>query len=221
MDFFKLRFINVFFLFAIGIALGFLIAREKSNQAGAYPAGNEIPSSYYPKGPVPSIATSVAVSSIESSQNDPTPMDEDDEYQLSVVGDALSNTPSLEVKPSKTGQEEKTVSARKDNSEAFFSSPLSFKEKEVFVKVQMLTARKKEGGWRLNFVYSDGEKNLSYLYVDDEDNISGETPDYKIGYIYNVMFYCGKGELKSYNRLLSIRPTGEKTPWASGVSAVE
>lgn len=220
MDFFKLRFINVFFLFAIGIALGFLIARARSSQGGAYPSGNEI-TAVYPKGPVPAVAPSVAISSVESSQNAPTPMDEDDEYQLSVVGDALSNTPSVEVSPSKTEQEERPAYVRKDNSEAFFSSPSSFKEKEVFVKVQMLTARKKDAGWRLNFVYSDEDRNLSYLYVDDEDNLSGGAPDYKIGYIYNVMFYCGKGELKSSNRLLSIRPTGDKTPWASGVSAVE
>jgi hypothetical protein len=88
------------------------------------------------------------------------------------------------------------------------------------MEVQMITAKKVDGGWRLNFVHSSAGKSADYLYVDDDD-VLGDKPDLRIGYVYKVRFRCGKGYSDSGNSLTHITPTGDKAAWATGLSAVE
>ncbi|MEW5951685.1 MAG: hypothetical protein GX447_03905 [Elusimicrobia bacterium] len=213
MDFFKLRFINVLFLFVIGISIGFLWGKKGKDSKSAQNEYKPVYSQITPDAVYLS-PSSIQKESVKNSY--PNPMDDDEDYQLSVVGDNLTEEEPLTAQKKKESQ-----AVRQDNSSDFFSSPSSFYGKEVYVRIQMITARKSEKGWRINSVYSDSDKNLSYLYIDDPDMISGEKPDFRVGYYYKVLFFCDKGELKNGNRLISIESTGEKTPWASGISALE
>ena len=86
--------------------------------------------------------------------------------------------------------------------------------------LQMITTKKTESGWRLNFVYTSPDKAIEYLYVDDT-NVLGESPDLRIGYFYRVKFRCARGEPSDGNTLSSIEFTGEKATWATGLSAIE
>ncbi len=215
MDFFKLRFANVFMLFVIGISIGFLWGKRNKD----YSASKDEYRPVYAQPVQPQPEKKFLIPGQEQGKNEVTPMDDDEEYQLSVIGENADA-----VRPEPEQYEELRENSRKnyeDNSESFFASPSSFYGKQVQAKLQMLTAKKTKNGWRLNFVYSDSDRNLSYLYVDDPDMVSTENPDFKIGYYYRISFKCGKGELKDGNRLISIEATGDKTPWASGISAIE
>lgn len=220
MDFIKLRFLNVFFLFIIGIAMGFLFANAKKGKTSSYPAASY--SSAYPTSniPISNLEKKDKIDSSSLEQSSPGPMDDDESYQLSLVEENI-DPDVIRQDDNSDVNKENTSLIKKDDSRDFFSSPIDFKGKEVYVKAQMLTAKKTEKGLRLNFVYSSKDKTLSYLYIDDFDNISGDNPDYKIGYFYYFSFLCEKGDLKNGNKLISISFSGEKAPWSTGVSAME
>lgn len=220
-DFLKLRFLNVFFLFVIGIALGFLFANAQKGKSSSYPV--PAVSSAYPTSNIPVSSLGKKDKIVEASleQNSPNPMDDDEDYQLSLVEENIGPYTNLDEENNSDKKDKNSPSVKKDDSQDFFSSPIDFKGKEVYIKAQMLTTKKTEKGLCLNFVYSSKDKNPSYLYVDDLDNISGENPDYRIGYFYNVSFLCNSGELRNNNKLISISFSGEKAPWSTGVSAIE
>ena len=207
MNFYRLRFLNTLLLFIIGIFIGYLF---KKNIFG------DLTSSYKPvyssdkkDSSIIESSESYSSSTFYNTGDEKNPIDEDGEYILPV-----------------DSQDEKKEDIRDNqvadnNIEFFIKNPKDFIQKNILGKIQMIIAKKMDKGWRLNFVYTDESKQLNYIYIDDIDNISGESPDYKIGYFYLVKFYSSQGDLKKGNNLISVSPTGEKVPWASGVSAIE
>jgi hypothetical protein len=113
------------------------------------------------------------------------------------------------------------ASPESGQEEAFFRNPASFQGRELRMDLQMITASKTLSGWRLNLVYTGPKKTLNYIYLDDADGVLGAAPDLRIGYMYDVLFSCSGGLADSGNRLISIKPTGQKADWATGMSAVE
>lgn len=107
-----------------------------------------------------------------------------------------------------------------DKRELFFSDPAKYKGRALTLMLQMISARREGGMWKLNMMYHGREREIHYLYLDD-DSFLKKNPDLKVGYEYEVNFMCGRGKLNSGNDLISIRPTGEKAQWAGGMSAVE
>jgi len=219
----RLKFANVLLIFFIGIALGFLFSKKNYK----YSVSDRYKPLYINSEANP--VKDIEPQKIEKSNIDQNmiaaektkvsnPMDDEDEYVLELTKPEKENKEIYENK--KTNIETNDANVR-DSEEDFFKDPSSFKLKTVNIKLQMILAKRNEKNWRLNFVYTDENKNLNYLYIDDMDGISGDSPDYRIGYYYRVKFFCAEGALKSGNKLLQIVPTGEKTPWASGVSAVE
>lgn len=198
-------------LFVIGISIGFMWGKRNKN----YPTSKNEYKPVYLQQVQEQIVEKNDIAADNKKKNEANPMDDDEEYQLSVVSE------NADIDTNEDKQDLEVQKSYKDDSESFFASPSSFYAKVVHAKLQMLTARKTKNGWRLNFVYSDADKNLSYLYVDDPDMVSTENPDFKIGYYYRISFKCEKADMKDGNRLISIEPTEEKTPWASGISAIE
>lgn len=215
MNFYRLRFINTLLLFLLGILIGFMLQKKdifKEWMTGykpIYPANNSDLQITPIKRENINYSSFTLINNKDNKPkdfNENNPMDSDEEYILPVETEKstenINTSPNVEL-------------------ETFLSNPASFAGKNISGKIQMIIAKKLEKGWRLNFVFSDKNKNFVYIYIDDIDNISGDNPDYKIGYFYNVVFNSGQGDLKKGNKLISISPTGEKTSWASGVSAVE
>ncbi|MCM2267541.1 MAG: hypothetical protein NDI60_07165 [Elusimicrobiales bacterium] len=124
------------------------------------------------------------------------------------------------VKEEAPAEQENDLSVIKGSQDDFFSGPADYLGKDLEMELQMITARRTQRGWRLNFVYSGPDKKVDYLYVDDTD-ILPEKPDLRIGYVYRLRFHCSKGETASGNTLTLLTPTGGKAAWATGLSAVE
>ncbi|MDD2804517.1 MAG: hypothetical protein PHV33_03105 [Elusimicrobiales bacterium] len=217
MNFFRLRILNTLLLFLIGIVLGFIL-KEKFYPA-APPASKPAYSQSYPA-PAPAAA--------------PTGQEEDltDEPYLAPEEDrprrAKDEPPQAQEDPQPEpavieAAEEKPAGRQavlKGGEAAFFAAPERFEGRDLEMDLQMITARKARPGWRLNLVYTGPAKKIDYLYVDDAE-LLGDKPDLRIGFVYKVRFYCGKGRADSGNTLAAISPTGAKAEWATGLSAVE
>jgi len=158
--------------------------------------------------------------SSEPAGEESNPMDDGEDYFLPVVGQAQEKDPG-EASRTEQASTAAAENAARDEIPDFVKNPASYAQKNVSGRLQMIIAKRLPKGWRLNFVYADENRNLNYLYVDDPENVSGDSPDFKIGYFYYVKFLSGNGDLKNNNNLQRIYATGEKTQWASGVSAVE
>lgn len=226
MNFFRLRVVNTLLIFVAGILLGFLFKDRFSSKddggspAAAYqqppagqpsgygysggeeyaedePAAEEDPAEDYPvdnEGPRPSVSIS---------------------QEPAAPASAAQAEPAAVIEPSR-----RRASAPGPQEDAFFADPAAFSGRELELRLQMITAKKADSGWRLNLVYTSPAKRMEYLYVDDTGVLSS-SPDLRIGYFYKVRFVCGKGTASSGNLLVSIEGTGEKAGWATGLSAVE
>ena len=224
MNFFRLRVINTFLLFLIGIVMGFIL-KEKFYPAPKAPAQPAYQASYQTQAQTPSEAQPEA----EEPADEPYPVQEPEPVTASQ---RRSREPVEEASP--PAQEalvieasaapvesrgEKPPAARGKQDE-FFRNPAAYEGRELEMELQMITAKKSARGWRLNLVYTSPDKKTDYLYLEDSE-LLGEKPDLRIGYVYKVRFLSGKGETGSGNTLLSISATGEKAAWATGLSAVE
>jgi hypothetical protein len=234
MNFFRLRVINTALFFLIGILVGFILkerfypahpAQYQQRYQPAYQAQSEAAAV-----PAPQIETSVEESGDEKPLPDeeeapaapaPKPAAKPAARQARTEDDSYAAPIVIEAEPS--GQEPDAggkAQVLRNSAAEFFRRPSDYAGRELEMELQMITAKKTTGGWRLNFAYSGSGKNADYLYVDD-DGIVGEKPDLRIGYIYRVRFRCGKGDSASGNLLTRITPTGDKAAWATGLSAVE
>ncbi len=136
-------------------------------------------------------------------------------YSSSWLSSAAAGAPII-IEPERV-----PATPERGQEEAFFRNPASFQGRELQMDLQMITASKTVSGWRLNLVYAGPKKTLDYIYLDDTDGVLGAAPDLRIGYIYDVLFSCSSGLTDSDNKLISIKPTGQKADWATGMSAVE
>lgn len=226
MDFFKLRVLNTFLFLLLGAALGYLFSRG----AGA-PALPEAPAPQAMRQPADEIfdpETPSLASEGDTMRHDlparsapPAEAGEeaDGEYELEVPAEEnRSGRPTAAVPvPAVTDDDDFVIRGK---AAAFFRDPSKFAGAELEMELQMITAKRLTGGWRLNFLHSGAGRQLDYIYLDD-DRVLGETPDLRIGYFYRVRFKCRKGELSSGNSLVFLKPTGGKASWATGISAVE
>ncbi|MCG2726225.1 MAG: hypothetical protein L6420_08255 [Elusimicrobia bacterium] len=221
MNFFKLRILNALLLFIIGILLGFII-KDKifSPKDGRSPASAIITKTN---------KISSNVDSLEAKDGKDEILDEKEEYNVFDDEEAY-DVSSQQQKSEKTLDQEKENETPTENeddtvkfvdlSEPFFANPNKFKNEIVTMDIQMIFARKVDSGWRLNLMYVDSQKGVKYVYL-DSDLILSDKIELKIGYFYRVSFKCVKGELNQGNTLLSIKFTGKKADWATGISAVE
>lgn len=233
MNFFRLRVINTFLFFLTGALIGFILKdrlfphkapeaqpRYQPEYAAEAQAAQETeapepvdaepePEAPQPKPEKPAVAA-------EKPRREPVVI------ETSVLPEERPAPPQEEAaapepeKPAPPPERAVLKGAQDD----FFASPEDFIGKDLEVELQMITARRLQRGWRLNFVYSGPDKKIDYLYADDAD-VLGEKPDLRIGYVYRVRFHCGKGDPASGNTLLLLTPTGGKAAWATGLSAIE
>lgn len=220
MNFFRLRIINTLLLFFLGIVLGFIL-KEKFYPA-APPAAQPQYRAVYPAGPGPAPA---AKEEAEDLSDEPYPVQEEAPAREPAARKPAAEEPDAEpaeelVIEAPAGAPAAASPALKGEEGNFFARPDYFEGRELEMELQMITAKKARGAWRLNLVYSGPGKKIDYLYVDD-DKVLDESPDLRIGYVYKVRFLCGKGQTSSGNTLAAITPTGQKAEWATGLSAVE
>ncbi|KAF0126534.1 MAG: hypothetical protein FD189_971 [Elusimicrobia bacterium] len=227
MDFFKLRVINTLLFLCLGAALGYLLSRGAGAPAMPEPpaasAGDAmrhgVPvQSRQPADEIFNPEHPAAASAAPKSSGEP-----DGEYELELpaeppasAGDTVPR--GVSVQPSSVTDDDDFVVRGKAVS--FFRDPSRFSGAELELELQMITAKRLTGSWRLNFLHSGAARQLDYIYIDD-DRVLGEAPDLRIGYFYLVRFKCQNGELSSGNRLVFAKATGGKASWATGISAVE
>lgn len=225
MSFFRLRVLNTFLLFLIGIIAGFILkdrfypqAPKPQPYAAEYkpayetaadpeaeppneePADEEILEEPAPKA-APAQRPSVSAETLADARNG--------------NGD---NPIVIEPAPAPRAPKAGAVLGVRDE---FFRNPSAYAGRELEMDLQMITAKKSTGGWRLNFVHTGPDKRIDYLYAEAGPGLLGEKPDLRIGYVYSVSFLCEKGETASGNVVSAVSPTGDKADWATGLSAIE
>lgn len=213
MNFFRLRFINTLLLFLLGIVMGFIL-KEKFYPA-APPAAQPQYKAVYPAGPGPAPAAAQE----EDLSDEPYSVPEETPARAPAAEENGAE-PAEELVIEPPAEKPAARAALKGEEENFFASPAYFEGRELEMELQMITAKKARGAWRLNLVYTGPGKKIDYLYIDD-DKVLDQSPDLRIGYVYKVRFLCGKGQTSAGNTLAAITPTGQKAEWATGLSAVE
>lgn len=223
MNFFRLRVLNTFLLFLIGIVAGFIL---KDRFYPAAPAPQAYAAGYKTSDDLPAAADA------EPAGEEEPPLPEEDEEEAprparapvpSVSAEPLGEPAAaggenlMVIEPSAPKRGEALRGARDD----FFRKPADYAGRELEMDLQVITARRSGAGWRLNFVYTAPDKRVDYLYAEAAPGLLGEKPDLRIGYVYTVRFFCEKGETGSGNVLAAVSPTGEKADWATGLSALE
>ena len=228
MDFFRLRFINTFLLFLIGIIAGFILkdrfypqAPKEQAYAAAYKPSFD--NSAEPETALPA-EEPVEEPAEEEYQEEPAPKPRaaarpavSARTVADRSGDREENPIVIEPAPARREQKPEVVRGVMDE---FFKKPSAYAGRELELDLQMITAKRSSRGWRLNFVHTGPDKTIAYLYADDT-GLLGEKPDLRIGYVYAVRFLCEKGDAASGNVLSALKPTGAKADWATGLSAVE
>ncbi len=231
MNFFRLRVINTVLFFLLGALIGFILKDR------LFPAkAKEYRQPYQPE----------YSASSEQLQTEPAYRPEDEDQPPAQIETTVSREePPDEAQDSAPAPKEKKAgpapapaaavieaepAARTEDAgpgiirgeqDDFFAHPDEYAGKELEVELQMITAKRSQRGWRLNFVYTAPDKSVDYLYADDDGGLLGDKPDLRIGYVYRIRFRCGGGRTDSGNSLTFIAPTGQKASWATGLSAVE
>lgn len=214
MNFFRLRLLNTLLFFLSGIVLGFIL-KEKF-----YPAAPPKALPSYAQHPA---APAVPAPREEELSDEPYLAQEEERAPLAkpepapVPEESLPEPAVIEAAPEKPARRQSVL---KGEEAGFFAEPARFEGRDLEMELQMITAKRTRTGWRLNLVHTGPAKKIDYLYVDDAE-LLGDKPDLRIGFVYKVRFYCGKGQADSGNTLSAITPTGAKAEWATGLSAVE
>ncbi|MDP2865834.1 MAG: hypothetical protein Q8O90_06300, partial [Elusimicrobiota bacterium] len=195
MNFFRLRIVNTFLLFLIGIVMGFIL-KEKFYPAPKAPAQPVYQASYQARTEAPPEIQPEA----EEPTDEPYPVQEPEPVSAPQRG---SREPVEEASPPATEAlviEAASVSAEsragkrpvaRGKQEEFFRNPAVYEGQELEMELQMITAKKSPRGWRINLVYTSPDKKTDYLYLEDSE-LLGEKPDLRIGYVYKVRFLSGK-----------------------------
>ena len=224
MNFFRLRVINTFLLFLIGIVMGFIL-KEKFYPAPKAPAQPVYQASYQSQAQTPPEAQPEAEEPADEpytvQETEPVPASQRRSREpVEEASPPAREALVIEAAPAPAESRAEKPAVTRGKQDEFFRSPAAYEGRELEMELQMITAKKSAGGWRLNLVYTSPDKKTDYLYLEDSE-LLGEKPDLRIGYVYKVRFLSGKGETGSGNTLLAISATGEKAAWATGLSAVE
>lgn len=225
MNFFRLRVLNTFLLFLIGIVAGFIL---KDRFYPAVPAPQS-----YPAAAAPAEGDREAAET-EPAEEDETPVREEEEEAppparaaAPAVSAETLDEPApdngenhIVIEPSAPAAPRRGETLRGARDD-FFRKPGDYAGRELEMDLQIINAKRSASGWRLNFVYTSPDKRVDYLYAEAGAALLGEKPDLRIGYVYTVRFLCEKGETGSGNVLSAVSPTGEKADWATGLSALE
>lgn len=226
MNFFRLRVMNTLLFFATGILIGFIL---KERFYGPAPAKPQYPQRYQsvysaqPEAapqPVPEVETTVEPEETETPEPPAEPEPARPHKAAPKPEEDYSNPIVIEASQPEAEPVRKKDAILRGSQDQFFKRPADYAGRELEMELQLITAKRLAGGWRLNFVYSGPDKSVDYLYVDDSE-IIGDNPDLRIGYVYKVRFRCSKGDTAAGNVLLLLTPTGDKAAWATGLSAVE
>lgn len=226
MNFFRLRVLNTFLLFLIGIVAGFIL-KDRFYPAAPpprpYTSGDKVPQE-------PSPAAEEEQAAEEELPLQEEEEEEEEESPRPVRTPAVSAQTLDETAPGNGGGpiviEPAVPALRRGDAlrgarEEFFKKPSDYAGRELEMDLQIITAKRSASGWRLNFVYTAPDKRVDYLYAEAAPGLLGEKPDLRIGYVYTVRFLCEKGETGSGNVLAALSPTGGKADWATGLSALE
>ena len=233
MNFFRLRFLNTVLLFLIGIVAGFILKDRFYPQAPkpqAYPSPADYRPTYERAAETAEDASSAeepqeeAPEAAEPAEKPRKPAAPKPSVSAETVADngngAADNSIIIEPSPAPAPARAARELVR-GAADDFFRKPDAYSGKELEMDLQMITAKRSARGWRLNLVHTAPGKRIDYLYADDPGAVLGDRPDLRIGYVYTVRFFCGKGEAADGNVLSAITPTGAKADWATGLSAVE
>ncbi|OGS12424.1 MAG: hypothetical protein A2285_01990 [Elusimicrobia bacterium RIFOXYA12_FULL_57_11] len=229
MRFFRFRIVNTLLFFLVGILIGFIFKER------LHPALKSTPVQRYQPEFTGDFAAPVQPQENSSWEEDSAspgekplpagdnPRQKDQDAPQAVPAEDREEGPEISLEPD-TGAaadpEIKPAAVLQADPDQFFKRPAVYAGREIEMSLQMITARRTAGGWRLNFVHVGPEKKLDYLYVDDAE-VLGENPDLRIGYVYRVKFRCNKGDIAGGNVLSAVEATGAKADWATGLSAVE
>lgn len=225
MNFFRLRVINTVLFFLLGALIGFILkerlfpAKPKEYRQAyqpEYSAQGEQPDEAEQPGAAPQIETSVESEEPE----EPVPAEPRPARRAAPAREEQTEAAVIEAVPAQKGADAAPRALRGEQDE-FFSRPQDYSGKELEMDLQLITAKRSQRGWRLNFVHTTADKRVDYLYADDEDGLLGGKPDLRIGYVYKLRFRCSRGETAAGNFLTFLAPTGEKAAWATGLSAIE
>lgn len=218
MNFFRLRIINTLLLFFIGVVLGFIL-KEKF-----YPAAPQVTQAEYKPAAPEQPAPAPAADDEELTDEPYSPPEEPERRPERSVPPARPEVivpePAEQAVIEAPAERPGNRAVLKGEEANFFANPGQYEGRDLELDLQMITARRLKGGWRLNLVYSGAARKIDYLYVDDA-GILGEKPDLRIGYVYKVRFSCARGLTDSGNTLAALSPTGGKADWATGLSAIE
>jgi hypothetical protein len=221
MNFFRLRVLNTFLLFLIGIVAGFILKdRFYPQTPAAQPYSPSYKSSYEAAGG-PQAADEETAAEEEPAEEpapEPAPRRRAD-TSAERAEEPAGGEDHIVIEPAPAAPAKREV--LRGRIDAFFLKPAEYAGRELEMDLQMITAKRSGAGWRLNFVHTGPDKRIDYLYAEDASGLLGGKPDLRIGYVYTVRFLCEKGETADGNTLLSLTPTGEKADWATGLSAVE
>ncbi|MCX7698829.1 MAG: hypothetical protein N2114_05135, partial [Candidatus Goldbacteria bacterium] len=97
--------------------------------------------------------------------------------------------------------------------------PYKFQGKKIIAKKLILLKGEKKENFLFLYFFIRFEKKDFYLIIQSDNKILNDIEDFKIGYYYDVEFRSTKGKFNEGNIAISIKPTGDKTDWASGVNA--
>lgn len=224
MNFFRLRVLNTFLFLLVGILIGAILRDRLHRTSAPAPVARYQPE--YAQAAEgddqPKVSEDTATDSEPEAAEEPVRRPVKAPAHAAPADDHAENVISLE--PDKDDADtaaDKPVPVLMITPAQFFKKPSAYAGRTVEMPLQMITTQRKKAGWRLNFVYTAADRSISYLYVTDDDSKLGEKPDLKVGYFYRVRFDCGSGDTAEDNSLISIQPTGEKSDWATGLSAVE
>lgn len=227
MNFFRLRVINTVLFFLIGTLIGFILKERfmPSKPAAAAPRYQPEYSARADEAANPAVQPDTASEAEEAPEPEPEPapkpvQEERKPEPVKPPRPAPAMIEASVLPPEPAARETTGPAVVKGAQDDFFSAPQDYIGKDLELELQMITAKRTQRGWRLNFIYSGSGKQVDYLYVDDSE-ILGDAPDLRIGYVYRLRFHCSKGETASGNTLTLITATGDKAAWATGLSAIE
>jgi len=229
MRFFRFRFINTLLFFLCGILLGFII--KERFHPGIKTVSQQRYQPDYAGGPAaePEQAQQIVVQDDDAVAEDVPPVNYDEAPRgIKPAGERAAaaereDSEEVSLEPdsgSPAVPEPKAAAVLAAAPDQFFKKPAVYSGREIEMSLQLITAKSSDAGLRLNFVHVGPERKLDYLYVDDAGTL-GEKPDLRVGYFYQVRFLCRKGDPAEGNTLSSMKATGEKANWATGLSAIE
>ncbi len=218
MNFYRLRFLNTFLLFLIGILTGTYLSPKANILKDLFRRNEYIPVYWGKKTNKNEDYTPVYlnkfqdVKNIEKQIEVKKPVNLNNDARIFVESVALQNPidDDYDFILVATDEKKEEVISLDD----FVKNPESYKDKTISGKLVLLKGERETKVSKLYFLYNISNSAF-YLQVDDEGGIIKNYEDFKIGYYYDVVFLSAEGKVDSGNKLISIEQSGDKTKWAT------